>query len=239
MNLIIDIGNTRTKIALFKGRELVEDRVLSDSVEVLKYAKAWKATAAILSSVNKHNEELVKDVETYCPVYELTRELSIPLRNNYGTPETLGADRIAAAVGAWALFPGENLLIFDAGTCLTTEFVSAEGIYEGGAISPGVNMRLEAMHRLTARLPLSEVPAEIPELVGKSTAECLQSGAINGTWAEIEGTILRYTEQYTDLQVILCGGDTKIFEKRVKPSIFVLPKLVLYGLNEILLHNAQ
>ena len=239
MQLVVDIGNTRIKAARFNERTLEEEVIIANYSQFPALAKAWNCRQCIISSVGTSAEEVAKSLTAVCDVYILDAKIALPIINSYASPETLGPDRIAAAVGGWAQFKNKPVLIFDAGTCLTTEFVTSDGKYLGGAISPGVKMRLKAMHEFTARLPLAEFSENLPELTGTTTESCLQSGAINGFLAEIEGVILRYRQQYPDLQVILCGGDAKIFEKRVKPAIFVLPKLVLTGLNEILLHNAQ
>jgi len=164
--------------------------------------------------------------------------LPIPIFNRYATPGTLGVDRLAAACGAWALFPNQDCLVVDIGTCINYEFISKTGEYHGGAISPGVVMRFESMHRLTAKLP-NATPIESAPLIGSDTIQCLQSGVMNGVLEEIKGTIHRYNIEYPGIRVILCGGDAHFFENHLKPSIFVAPELVLMGLNSILLHNVN
>ncbi|RYF69442.1 MAG: type III pantothenate kinase, partial [Cytophagaceae bacterium] len=169
-------------------------------------------------------------------------DLPIPIRNAYETPRTLGADRLAAAVGAASLFPAQNCLILDLGTCITADFVSADGTFQGGLISPGLRMRLQAMHTFTARLPmLDNVPgAEAwPPLTASNTREAMLSGAMNGMALELAGIIEEYTNRYTDLRVIVCGGDGPLFINRLKPGIFAVPELVLQGLNRIMLTNLQ
>ncbi|HEY5825470.1 MAG TPA: type III pantothenate kinase, partial [Cyclobacteriaceae bacterium] len=158
--------------------------------------------------------------------------------NGYATPTTLGVDRIAAVCGALEIYPNGNCLVVDTGTCINYEFIDAKGEYLGGAISPGIHMRLEAMHKFTARLPLVTNNPDA-QLIGNSTATCMQSGVTNGVIAEIEGIITRYSHLYPDLGVILSGGDYSLFENKLKPSIFVAPELVLSGLNRILLHNVR
>jgi type III pantothenate kinase len=164
--------------------------------------------------------------------------LPLPVKNGYATPQTLGVDRIAAACGANALFPENNCLVIDAGTCVTYEFVDATGVYRGGAISPGLKMRFQALSVLTARLPLVE-PVHTPELTGASTASCIQSGVVIGLMEEMNGVIRRYEEKFDKLRVILCGGDTPFFENQLKASIFASPELVLSGLNSILSYNVN
>jgi len=164
--------------------------------------------------------------------------MPIPLQIDYATTDTLGVDRLAAACGAWSLFPGRSSLVIDIGTCINYEFVESGGRYKGGAISPGIRMRFEAMHRHTAQLPMAEPLASVPT-IGDSTITCLQSGVMNGVFEEIKGIISRYQRDYPGIGVILCGGDAHFFENNLKPFIFVAPELVLIGLNSILLHNVD
>jgi type III pantothenate kinase len=168
----------------------------------------------------------------------LNTSLGFPIRIAYDTPDTLGVDRIAAACGAFQLFPGEDCLVIDMGTCITYDFLSASGAYEGGAIAPGVKMRFAAMHHFTARLPMIEPVANAP-LTGKSTAASMQSGVINGVLGEINNYISRYQTQLGQVRTVACGGDLTLFENSLKPSIFVAPDLVLIGLNRILLHHVN
>jgi type III pantothenate kinase len=154
----------------------------------------------------------------------------------YTTPKTLGVDRIAAVCGALQLFPQRDCLVIDTGTCITYEFLDRNARYHGGSISPGIAMRFEAMHRFTSRLPLVKPEINVP-LVGDSTESAMQSGVIQGVRAEVEGIIQKYTDQYPDLKVIICGGDVRFFENHLKQTVFVAPDLVLIGLNLILRHS--
>jgi len=167
---------------------------------------------------------------------QLTSTLGFPITISYDTPQTLGVDRIAAACGAFELFPNSDCLVIDMGTCITYDFLSARGVYEGGAIAPGVKMRFKAMNHFTARLPLVDPVADAP-LTGKSTVTSMQSGVINGILEEIKGFISRYQSRCPDLKTVVCGGDLVFFENSIKPSIFAAPDLVLIGLNRILLHH--
>lgn len=136
------------------------------------------------------------------------------------------------------MFPNRDCLVIDMGTCITYDFLSSKGVYEGGAIAPGVRMRFKAMHRFTARLPMVDPVADAP-LTGKSTVASMQSGVVNGVLEEIKGFISRYQSQHGELVTVACGGDTLLFENSIKPSIFVAPDLVLTGLNRILLHHVN
>ncbi|MCL4147183.1 UNVERIFIED_CONTAM: hypothetical protein GTU68_066929, partial [Idotea baltica] len=160
----------------------------------------------------------------------------LPVKSTYQSPKTLGVDRAAAAVGANFLYPNNNCLVIDLGTCITYDLIDASGIHRGGGISPGIEMRLKSMHKFTSKLPIVNVKGT-PELIGKTTADCMRSGSIWGTIAELEGIIARYRHFYNNLTIIICGGDTFFFESKIKDHIFANPNLVLIGLNQILRFN--
>ena len=236
MNLVIDIGNTLTKYSVFiNGEEIFLDKTEGFSVEKLNEILLCYTDikAGIVSSVGNIEidaiEKLFKD--KYFMV--LNDKTILPLKINYSTPSTLGKDRIAAAVGANALFPGNNILIIDAGTAITYDFVSAEGNYEGGNISPGLNTRFKSLHHFTRKLPM--VSAKEPYvLTGKSTDQAISSGVMFGMIYEILGYIHEYDKIYENLRIILTGGDAYYFEKKLKNSIFVILNLNMIGLNRIL-----
>jgi type III pantothenate kinase len=235
MNLAIDFGNTRIKVGVFEGDSLTA-RVLFDDTKGLRDFLETKTFAnAIVSSVNMDVHQALGWINASGMKLPLTSTMDLPVTISYETPATLGVDRIAAVCGAQAMFPGRDCLVIDAGTCVTYELVRASGVYEGGAISPGIRMRFDAMNHFTARLPLVKPLSGAP-LTGKSTEQSMQSGVMNGLEEEIKGIIERYQQEFTTLQVILCGGDSDLFENIAKPSIFVAPDLVLIGLNAILLH---
>ncbi|MBL7849862.1 MAG: type III pantothenate kinase, partial [Cyclobacteriaceae bacterium] len=235
MNLVIDAGNTRTKIGIFEEALLKTYRVFEDHAAAADYVKSLDADHAMISSVTDQGKTLIASLKVKGKLLVLTPQLSLPIENRYGTPGTLGADRLAAACGAWQLFPRQSSLVIDCGTCINYEFVHAHGYYAGGAISPGLSMRLRSMHEMTSRLPLASPATEVP-LTGTNTVECLQSGVMNGVLEEIKGVMERYRKTDPGIRVILTGGDAHFFEKPLKPFIFVAPELVLTGLNSILLH---
>lgn len=236
-NLVVDIGNTSTKVGIFKNAEWIEERVFSGPIELEEFISGAQADAMIVSSVRQHPNLLLERARHIPKHYLLTHDLPLPIINAYATPETLGMDRLAAICGARTLFPNENCLVVDSGTCITYDFIDATSTYLGGSIAPGLFMRLRAMHEFTAKLPL--VKAEEVTQIGNSTVTCMQSGALNGMRAEIDGTIERYQQHYPELRVILCGGDTHFFENNLKGAIFAVQNLVLRGLNSILLHNVS
>ena len=160
----------------------------------------------------------------------------MPFTNNYATPETLGVDRIALITAAANQYPNKNILVIDAGTCVTYDFLNHQNSYLGGAISPGLTIRYEALHNLTAKLPLLKTE-DTTFLIGNSTETSIHSGVINGLVNEIDGTIQQYQQEHTDLTVILTGGDTNFLAKRLKSSIFANSNFLLEGLNHLLKIN--
>lgn len=235
MNLVIDAGNTRTKIGIFERETLRESRIFDHSKDVRQFLQQQVADHMLLSTVTEAGDELTTLAAVRGQRLKLTPSLALPLENRYATPGTLGMDRLAAACGAWQIFPNQSTLVVDCGSCINYEFVHEKGYYVGGAISPGVTMRFRAMHDQTDRLPLAS-PGDTP-LTGSDTLECLRSGVMHGTLEEIKGILRRYAEDHPGLRVILTGGDAHFFEKPLKPHIFVAPELVLIGLNSILLHH--
>lgn len=236
MNLVIDSGNTRFKVATFSG-PLREGKYSFSNIEELKgFLNHQIFDNAIVSSVSLDGNEILRWIEA-TNKFLLTSMLPLPIQIQYATPETLGVDRIAAVCGGLELFPERDLLVIDAGTCITYDFVDRQRSYGGGAISPGIEMRFEALHTFTERLPLVSKTGDL-KLIGDSTETCIRSGVLNGVVAEMDGFIANYKELYPDLGVVLCGGDSFFFENKLKPTIFAAPDLVLSGLNRILLHNA-
>jgi type III pantothenate kinase len=233
LNLIVDIGNSRIKAADFSNDQLSQKHTFNNIDAFNKYLQGKIYDHSIVSTVSK---AALPSLPVKGQQIQLTSTLGFPITISYDTPHTLGVDRIAAACGAFQLFPGSDCLVIDMGTCITYDFLSAKGIYEGGAIAPGVKMRFKAMNHFTARLPLAEAVADAP-LTGKSTITSMQSGVINGILEEIKGFISRYQSRYPGLKTVVCGGDLVFFENSIKPSIFAAPDLVLIGLNSILLHH--
>ena len=241
MNLVLDLGNTFGKIAACEGTKVVEAAVYENitSREIAYFQTRYPdIKGAIVSSVVNNSRELI---DYLCNFYESCIELdhttALPLENRYRTPDTLGYDRIAAAVGAFTIYPGRSILVIDAGTAVTYDIVTAEGEFVGGNISPGLDVRFRALNRFTQRLPHLERPDGVPSLVGTTTREAIHSGVVNGILMEMEGFISAFREHYANLQVVLTGGDAKYFEGKLKSSIFVDLNLNLIGLNRILEHN--
>lgn len=243
MNLVLDLGNTLGKIACFRSGQVVESAVYEriGRREVGYFRTRYpEIRGVIVSSVVNDSREMIDYLgSVFRTCIELDHHTPIPLKNTYRTPETLGYDRIAAAVGAHTIFPCRNVMVIDAGTAITYDLVTSVGVYLGGNISPGLDVRFKSLHRYTGKLPQLERPDSHPPLIGKSTNEAIYSGIVNGTLLEMEGFIQAMGEKYADLQVVLTGGDALFFGDKLKSSIFVDLNLNLIGLNRILEHNAS
>lgn len=238
MNLVVDSGNTRFKVGVFDGSALVLREYFVHPVELKEFMNKNSFDHVIVSSVNHDPKEILTWSSAKGKKIVLSSSLKFPIEISYATPDTLGVDRIAAACGAFQLFPEQDCLVIDAGTCVNYEFINRNKTYQGGGISPGIAMRFEAMHTFTSRLPLVKPMNEI-RLIGNSTESCLQSGVMNGIVAEVNGIVEEYKSIFPELLVILCGGDCSFFENRLKHPIFVAPDLVLIGLNRILSYHAE
>lgn len=239
-NLVVDIGNTRSKIAIFQEDVLLEQAVIGNvDLDTLHGVIArYQPVYSILSSVGEDGEAIKQILKQDTRFMELTPELPKPFVNKYLTPQTLGMDRVAGIAGAQFYFSDQHCLVIDMGTCVTYDFITAQSEYLGGAISPGLNMRLKAMAQFTKRLP--DLVFEKPEgFIGGTTKDSMLSGVYYGMLGEINDTIRRYEEQFGAIQVLVCGGDGPIFDKHTKKSIFAAPDLVLYGLNKLLRYNAK
>ncbi len=241
MNLIVDIGNSRVKAAVTEGDEVVAMRSFLSPAEadICAMLDAYPAVGRCIVASTGVSAEGLADVlrARGLRVLAMSPSTPVPICNAYGTPETLGADRLAAAVGAVALTGSGNCLIVDFGTAITVDLVT-DGVFRGGNISPGVGMRFRALHDYTSRLPECSAAA-IGESLGRSTREAIEQGVMQGVMYEIEGHIARLTEKIKDLSVIFTGGDAKYFVKRIKNTIFANRELVICGLNRILEYNAK
>ena len=238
MNIAIDYGNSSAKVGVFDGHDLVEHHIFPAADELKTFLENFSGEYLIISSVSRDAAEVSSWARRINTRFILNPALPLPVINRYATPETLGVDRIAGVCGAQSLFPGQPCLVIDCGTCITFDILDRSGSFLGGAISPGLRMRFQAVHTFTRRLPLVE-PLDTVPLIGTSTDTCIRSGVINGLVAEIDGIVAQYQAQFPDLQVILTGGDARFFENKLKASIFAVPELVLSGLNSILIHNAR
>lgn len=242
MNLVIDIGNTRTKWAIFDKRELVTHDFASEfDLHLLGqiFQNYSEVKQAILSSVKSFPQEChnLLAAQTDCFI-ELTHDTLVPIVNRYKTPETLGLDRLAAAIGASAKFPGKPLLIIDAGTAITIDLVSPSNEYLGGNISPGIETRYRALNQFTGKLPLVEIKEDF-ELLGQDTESAIRAGVQQGVIFEIESYVNHYRKKYPDLTTVITGGHAAFITKHITLPAEQIDNLTLIGLNEILMHNTE
>ncbi len=242
MNLIIDAGNTLVKLAVYDNGVIIFDKKigLKDfSKQVKKIFDKFPAiNDAMVSTVGLMDKNNLCVVSVFCNLYILSHKSKTPFKNSYATPQTLGVDRMALATAAFYFNPNRNTLVIDAGTCVTYDMVNDYGEYLGGAISPGITMRYKALHQQTSNLPQLD-PDEIIDFIGNSTETSIHSGVINGICHEMDGVINDYRSRFTDLTVILTGGDAQILSKRLKNTIFANSNFLLEGLNYLLEYNKR
>jgi len=237
LELAIDEGNTRAKAAVFINNGLHKVVSSDDAGEEL-----WSQIAQhpveriVLSSVRKVSNDKLEFWNSIAPTLLLDHETPLPIENKYETPKTLGKDRIAAVIGGRFLVEDGNILVIDAGTCITYDFLNSDNQYLGGSISPGLMMRYKSLHTFTASLP--EVDnTSYDSLIGTNTNDAIASGVINGLTYEINGVIADFEAKYSQLSIVLCGGEAKYFVNRIKKKIFANQNLVLLGLHKILKFN--
>jgi type III pantothenate kinase len=240
MNLIIDIGNSSTKFAIFDGKEMVNTfKSREFSCEKLeKMLSPYKIEKAIISSVRDTPEYIFDLLTVNIPeVHILTHKSKLPFRIEYDTPETLGTDRIAAVAGAYNSFSGENILVIDAGTAITYDFLSGKS-YKGGNISPGISMRFRALHKFTGKLPLVNTLQDF-SFPGKNTTDAIVAGVITGVMYEINEYIRTFEKKHTEYKVIVTGGDSGYLKDKINTTVTYMPDIVMSGLNYILEYNAK
>ncbi len=240
LNLILDIGNTRIKAALFDGQRFMENRIYNQPNDLLADELfLFQAQNILIGSVVDGLDHFYKSLSLIRPTLLFEANTPIPLTNCYQTVSSLGSDRLAASVGAYHLYPHSNVLVIDAGTCIKYNFTNSKNDYLGGGISPGIQMRFKALHHFTSKLPLIEIDSHDIDLIGVNTTQSILSGVVNGCVAEIDGLIHEYKTKFPDLVCILTGGDSEFLAKRLKNSIFTHQNLVLKGLNDILIYNLE
>ena len=240
MNLVIDLGNTQTKTAVFSGKELIKkfifDKNASQEIEnvLLQFPEIKNS---ILSSVINHKQNMITLLQGKTRLIELNTATALPFTMLYKTPETLGKDRIAAVAGAVSLYPKKSLLVIDAGTCIKYNYVTENMEFIGGAISPGIEMRYKALHSFTDKLPQFHIASNFTDVIGTSTQTSINSGVQMGALFEVDGYIQNFKQQNQDGIVVATGGDLNFLVDGLKNSIFAAPDLILIGLNEILLYQ--
>ena len=242
MNLIIDIGNTSTKLAVFQRDKVLIAKTVEGFSLVIEVENLLKQFTEIkrgfVSSVGFLSEDELKTLEKRLPMTVLNSTLKLPFKVHYKTPNSLGADRLALMAAAATQYSGKNVLVIDAGSCITYDFIDSKKNYLGGAIAPGIQMRYKSLGDFTSSLPTLQkiVPKSS---IGNSTQDSIHSGVINGVLYEIEGTVNEYQNKYPDLTVILTGGDADFLCKQLKISIFANSDFLLEGLNFLLEYNSN
>ena len=242
MNLIIDIGNTSTKLAVFQRDKVLIAKTVEGFSLVIEVENLLKQFTEIkrgfVSSVGFLSEDELKILERRLPMTVLNSTLKLPFKIHYKTPNSLGADRLALMAAAATQYSGKNVLVIDAGSCITYDFIDSKKNYLGGAIAPGIQMRYKSLGDFTSSLPTLQkiVPKNS---IGNSTHDSIHSGVINGVLYEIEGAVNEYQNKYPDLTVILTGGDADFLCKQLKISIFANSDFLLEGLNFLLEYNSN
>lgn len=242
MNLCIDQGNSSVKYGVFDNATLIDVNKSENFgiEEIGELFSRFEIVNCILSTVKDIEPDFINFLSSKCrKLLILDTNVELPFTNLYQTPETLGKDRLAAVAGAWSEMPDNDLLVIDAGTAVTYDFINSSGEYLGGNISPGLEMRAKALNYYTARLPLVDIPDDISAGFGFNTVTALKNGVWMGLLFEIQGYIESLKVKFPKLSVFLTGGSSIYFESQLKNPIFVNSNLVLSGLNRILEINVN
>ncbi len=238
MNLLLDFGNTRIKAAVFNANQiLAKGSFLNETALYEWLSKYHGIQKCLIASVTTAHEQVYTQLKQQFETHLFKTNTPIPLTNLYKSALTLGSDRLAASMGSYTVCPNKPVLTIDAGTCIKYNFVNEQNEYLGGAISPGISMRLKAMNSFTSALPLVEIDKNYQQLIGSSTAESLLSGALMAAACEVDGMMKRYEEKFPNLILFITGGDADYLCKQVKSRFFANPDLIMIGLNSILNFN--
>jgi len=241
LTLAIDIGNSRVKCGIFQGKNLEEFRVFDIGEEVLffDWITEIKFDKSILASVRKNTDPFLLKIQSVIQPVRFDGLSKLPINLSYLSPETLGQDRIAALCGAYFLHPENNILVVNAGSCITIDLLEANGTFLGGNIAPGMKMRWKAMHEFTGRLPLVEFAEVGDQILGNDTTSALRLGVLKGILHEIRGYFTELHSKYSFLKCVMTGGDAPQLIRHSKMEIIEEPYLVLHGLNQILIANEK
>ena len=239
MNLVLDVGNSLLKIALFEKSELIQKFKFSENYKrnVEDIISNYKVTHSIISNVGRIDDSIINILKESTNFLFVSNQLKIPFKNLYKSKNTLGQDRLALVSAAAFNFPNENVLIVDVGSCITYDFKNNNNEYLGGGISPGISMRFKSLNTFTSNLPLIDFDS-IYQLIGNNTKNSITSGVVNGTISEINGIIQQYREEFKNIRIILTGGDSNFLLKRIKNTIFADRNFLLIGLNKLLEDNS-
>ena len=239
MNLVLDVGNSLLKIALFEKCELIQKFKFSENYRrnIEDIISKYKVTHSIISNVGRIDDSIINILKESTNLLLVSNQLKIPFKNLYKSKNTLGQDRLALVSAAAFNFPNENVLIVDIGSCITYDFKNNNNEYLGGGISPGISMRFKSLNTFTSNLPLIDFDS-IYQLIGNNTKNSITSGVVNGTISEINGIIQQYREEFKNIRIILTGGDSNFLLKRIKNTIFADRNFLLIGLNKLLEDNS-
>ncbi|MBO6078711.1 MAG: type III pantothenate kinase [Bacteroidaceae bacterium] len=238
MILLLDFGNTRVKAAVYDGGAV--QSIYSGPVDTASLCDAVEGkgiSGGMWCSVHPLPDDIIRWMSGL-GLSALTYKTPVPIVNSYSNPQTLGMDRLAAAVGAWSMNPGHDMLVIDAGTALTIDFISADGVYHGGNIAPGIELRFKALHEHTGALPLVSAQGDAP-MFGYDTESAIRSGVLRGIRNEVNGYIEEMGGVYPSLLVFLTGGDAEFFDIKGKSTTFAVTELVLEGLARIVDYNEK
>lgn len=239
VSLCIDFGNTNLKAAIFQGDRMAyrfdftEDEAIPTLQKIIAVHEPQKA---ILSSVINHSKSIDNFLQENTKLTLLTNQTKLPYLNAYGSPETLGNDRIALVAALSKQFPNQDSIVVSIGTCITYNLLAKNNAFRGGAISPGAELRLRSLNEFTDKLPLVQREGHI-SILGYDTETSIRSGVFNGMQAEISGMIEFYENQYGKINAVLTGGDAPFFESRMKKKIFADVNFLFKGLYAILEHQ--
>lgn len=240
-NLVLDIGNTNSKLAVFNGKVLVSFQVLKQVVpaELISMIKQNSVNNSTVSSVSEDLQEVISVLQSNTNYIPFSTEINTGIKNHYQSLATLGLDRWAKVIAARAEYPEQNCLMIDAGTCITYDLLNSNSEYYGGSISLGIEMRFKALNHFTGKLPLIKWDSEAGIPKGTDTVSAIESGVLQGVINEVEGFISSYNKENKGLTVLLTGGNAGFLLEQLKNSIFARqiihdPYLVLKGLNEVI-----
>ena len=240
MNLVVDIGNSSLKVAIF-DKKLMTSKFIYTNQSLNIFSDLFKNNVidnCLISNVSTIDKNILDFLKINSNLFSINESINLPFINLYKTKNTLGHDRIALVSAAAIDFPDQNTLIIDTGTCITYDFKNSENEYLGGGISPGIQMRFKSLNSQTSKLPLSTINLDY-KLIGDDTNSSINSGVVYGVISEINGIINQYQERFKNIKIILTGGDSNFLLKKIKNTIFSDQNFLLKGLNYLLENNIK
>ena len=240
MNLVVDIGNSSLKVAIF-DKKLMTSKFIYTNQSLIIFSDLFKNNVidnCLISNVSTIDKNILDFLKINSNLFSINESINLPFINLYKTKNTLGHDRIALVSAAAIDFPDQNTLIIDTGTCITYDFKNSENEYLGGGISPGIQMRFKSLNSQTSKLPLSTINLDY-KLIGDDTNSSINSGVVYGVISEINGIINQYQERFKNIKIILTGGDSNFLLKKIKNTIFADQNFLLKGLNYLLENNIK